>query len=296
MDLSAELATLRQRIIARLEQALPDESVPPKRLHQAMRHGALVPGKCVRGGLVYAAGRTLGIEVAQLDRLACAVELVHAHSLVHDDLPCMDDDDLRRGRPSCHAAYGEATAMLAGNSLLLHAILEISDDPNLTGVQQARAVSRLCRAAGSLGLTGGQQLDIEMERAQGCQLDDLNEVYRMKTGCLIHTSVMLPTELVSSEDARHEALDTYGWKIGLAFQIRDDLEDQEQDQLLAGSADAEHTYPTVLGTEASRQRLAELGADALAALESFGEEADFLRELAQALTCRATSQAFQTQP
>lgn len=283
MNLTTELAPLRQRITDRLEKVLPAPEVAPEHLHAAMRHGALVPGKCVRGCLVYASGRALGIEVERLDRLACALELVHAYSLVHDDLPCMDDDDIRRGRPSCHAAYGEATALLAGNALLLCAITEVLGDKGSSGEQRSASVGRLCRAAGSLGMVGGQQLDLELEEATECQIDLLDEVYRLKTGCLFHVSVMLPTELIQVSQEQREALDTYGRKIGLAFQVRDDLEDMEQDAQLADNG-IRPTYPVLLGVEESRRRLSELGTQALAALDIFGDQADLLRSLGRWLT------------
>lgn len=248
-----------------------------------MRHGALVPGKCVRGCLVYASGRALGIKVERLDRFACALELVHAYSLVHDDLPCMDDDHIRRGRPSCHAAYGEATALLAGNALLLCAITEVLGDRGSSGEQRSAGVERLCQAAGSLGMVGGQQLDLELEDTVECQIDLLDEVYRLKTGCLFHASVMLPVELAQADPEQRDALDTYGRKIGLAFQIRDDLEDMEQDALLAGNG-TRPTYPVLLGVEESRRKLSELGTEALAALDIFGDPANLLRSLGRWLT------------
>lgn len=283
MNLAAELAPLRQRIVDRLETVLPESETPPENLHAAMRHGALVPGKCVRGCLVYASGQALGIDVKRLDRLACALELVHAYSLVHDDLPCMDDDDIRRGRPSCHAAHGEATALLAGNALLLCAIMEVAGDEKSSETQRSAGVERLCKAAGSFGMVGGQQMDIELENATECQIDLLNEVYRLKTGCLFHVAVMLPTELMQVTQEQREALDTYGRKIGLAFQIRDDLEDMEQDALLAGNG-MRPTYPVLLGVEESRKRLSNLGTEALEALDVFGDQADLLRSLCQWLT------------
>ena len=255
-----------------------------------MRHGALVPGKCVRGCLVYASGQALGIDVARLDRLACALELVHAYSLVHDDLPCMDDDATRRGRPSCHAAYGEATAMLAGNALLLCAIREISGDEMSSGAHRSAAVDRLCKAAGSFGMVGGQQMDIELEDTWECQINLLDEIYRLKTGCLFHAAVMLPTELVQIKQEQKDGLDSYGRKIGLAFQIRDDIEDVEQDALLAGDG-SRPTYPTLLGIEESRRRLSELGAQALAGLEMFGEQADLLRSLGRGLTTGSSDES-----
>ena len=264
-------------------KVLPGSEVAPEHLHAAMRHGALLPGKCVRGCLVYASGQALGIETERLDRFACALELVHAYSLVHDDLPCMDDDDLRRGRPSCHVAYGEATALLAGNALLLCAITEVLGDREFSGEQRSASVERLCQAAGSLGMVGGQQMDLELENTGECQVDLLDEVYWRKTGCLFHASVMLPTELAPASPEQIDALDTYGRKIGLAFQVRDDLEDMEQDaQPAAGGT--RPTYPVLLGAGESRKRLSELGSEALAALDVFGGEADLLRSLGRWLT------------
>ena len=225
----------------------------------------------------------MGIKVERLDRFACALELVHAYSLVHDDLPCMDDDHIRRGRPSCHAAYGEATALLAGNALLLCAITEVLGDRGSSGEQRSAGVERLCQAAGSLGMVGGQQLDLELEDTVECQIDLLDEVYRLKTGCLFHASVMLPVELAQADPEQRDALDTYGRKIGLAFQIRDDLEDMEQDALLAGNG-TRPTYPVLLGVEESRRKLSELGTEALAALDIFGDPANLLRSLGRWLT------------
>ena len=295
MTLAAELSALRQRIVDRLAHVLPPEGTAPATLHAAMRHGALPPGKCVRGCLVYASGQALGLDAAKLDRMACAMELVHAYSLVHDDLPCMDDDAVRRGQPSCHAAYGEATALLAGNALLLLAIDELAGAAEWSGAQRSASVARLGRAAGSAGMIGGQCMDIELENAAASTLETLDDVYRRKTGCLIHVAVMLPAELAAPEDARRQALDAYGANIGLAFQIRDDLEDVEQDRPDA-EADAPPTYPALIGMPASRERLEELGADALAALADFGPQADLLRGLARALTTPGGSAHFEAEP
>ncbi len=288
MNPAALLAPSRQRIIDRLEKILPSANTPPTKLHAAMRHSALVPGKCVRGGLVYASGQALGIGPERLDRLACALELVHAYSLVHDDLPCMDDDDRRRGRPSCHAAYGEATALMAGNALLMRAIVEVAGDPESSDAQRGAGVERLCEAAGSLGMVGGQQMDMELERMTECGIDFLDQVYRLKTGCLFHAAVMLPTELARVERARRNALDTYGKAIGLAFQIRDDLEDMEEDALLAKDG-MRPTYPVLLGAQESRERLSELGEEASRALDVFGDRADPLRALGRWLTAGSES-------
>ena len=285
MNLTAELAPLRQRILDRLEEVLPSPEIPPFNLHSAMRHSALVPGKCVRGCLVYASGQALGIDLERLDRFACAMELVHSYSLVHDDLPCMDDDDVRRGRPSCHAAYGEATAMLAGNALLMYAIIEVAGTEKSPEARNG-GVKRLCKAAGSLGMVGGQQMDLELENATECEIDLLDEIYQLKTGCLFHAAVMLPTELEQARPEQKDALDRYGKKVGLAFQIRDDLEDSEEDALLSGNG-LRPTYPVLLGVEESRERLSELGTEALEALDIFGSQADLLRAISRWLTARS---------
>lgn len=280
MNLAKELAPLRQRIIDRLDAALPDAECTPQKLHAAMRHSAQLPGKCIRGCLVYASGRALGIAAARLDRLACALELVHAYSLVHDDLPCMDDDDERRGRPACHIAYGEATAVLAGNALLLCALNEILDDATLTGTQRAMAAKRLCTATGAAGMIGGQQMDLDLETLPECDIAWLDAVYRHKTASLLHAAVMLPTEYLENPPEQARALDAYGWKIGLAFQIRDDLQDIRQDARAGADASAP-TSPSLLGVAQSRQRLTELATDAQAELEKFDARADLLRGIAQ---------------
>ena len=266
-----ELAALRDRIERRLERALPAADERPETLHAAMRHAALPPGKCLRGLLTYAAGRALGIQEKRLDGAAAAVELAHAYSLAHDDLPCMDDDDERRGRPACHRAYGEATAMLAGNALLLLAVEETLDDA--WPAERAREAARmLARACGSQGMAGGQQQDLAGHGADDPLL--LEETCRRKTGCLIHAAVALPGLLADTDQALREALDVIGLQVGMAFQIRDDLKDMAQD-----GADARPSYPAVLGAEASLNLLDELRAGVAALLEAQDRRADLLREL-----------------
>ena len=275
-----ELAALRKRIGKRLERTLPDAGERPETLHAAMRHIALPPGKCLRGLLVYAAGRALGIEERRLDGAACAVELAHAYSLAHDDLPCMDDDDERRGRPACHRVYGEATAMLAGNALLLLALEEALDER--WPAENARAAARaLARACGSQGMAGGQQQDLASHGADDPLL--LEETCRRKTGCLIHAAAALPGLLAGAEPLRREALDIFGLQVGVAFQIRDDLEDMAQD----GAAERAN-YPSVLGAEASLALLDETRETALAALAAFNEDAGLLRELGRRMATAET--------
>ena len=266
-----ELAALRGRIERRLERALPAADERPETLHAAMRHVALPPGKCLRGLLAYAAGRALGIKEKRLDGAAAAVELAHAYSLAHDDLPCMDDDDERRGRPACHRAYGEATAMLAGNALLLLAVEEALDD-EWPAARARKAARTLVRACGSQGMAGGQQQDLA-----GHGTDDpllLEETCRRKTGCLIHAAVALPGLLADADQTLREALDVIGTQVGMAFQVRDDLKDMAQD-----GADARPSYPAVLGVEASLTVLEELRASVEMLLATQDRRANLLREL-----------------
>ena len=274
MELAAELAPLRQRVMDRIQEILPSEEKAPRRLHAAMRYSALSPGKCVRACWVYASGQAIGIEAPRLDRLACAIELVHTFSLIHDDLPFMDDDDVRRGKPSCHKAFDEATALLAGDALIICSINEVASDPNLSADETRAILKQLCQATGSFGMVGGQQLDMDVLNTPDCTIETLEQIYRLKTGCLIHASVMLPTALLSPQDPRHEALGVYANNVSLAFQVRDDLEDVEQD------ADEDRpTYPSLLGHEETCKLLSQMGEQALASLESFGKEADLLRTL-----------------
>lgn len=278
-----ELAALRGRIERRLERALPAAGERPETLHAAMRHVALPPGKCLRGLLAYASGRALGIEEERLDGAAAAVELAHAYSLAHDDLPCMDDDDERRGRPACHRAYGESTAMLAGNALLLLAMEEALDDA--WPAPRAREAARtLARACGSRGMAGGQQQDLAGHGADDPLL--LEETCRRKTGCLIHAAVALPGLLADADRPMREALDMIGTQVGMAFQIRDDLADMAQD-----GADARPSYPAVLGVEASLTLLDELRASAETLLEAQGGRADLLRELCRRMMAAPPEQA-----
>ena len=278
LQVDKELTKLRRRIGKRLERNLVATGVPSKTLHAAMRHAALPPGKCLRGGLVYASGRALGIEEERLDGAAAAMELVHAYSLTHDDLPCMDDDDERRGRPACHRVYGEATAILAGNGLLLRAMEEMLDG-SWPAERACEATLRLVRSCGSRGLLAGQQRDLDAA-------DDENTIMVTavtKTGRLIHTAVMLPT-LLGRDDLEldpelEKALSRFSSQVGLGFQIRDDLDDLEQD----GGGERQ-SYITVFGKEECLTLLGTLQEEALEILLPLDERADLLRELGRIMT------------
>lgn len=284
----------RQRVDAALDRWLPAADVAPSHLHEAMRYAVLGPGKRVRPALCYAAGDTLGIPLAQLDGPACAVELVHAYSLVHDDLPAMDDDDLRRGRPTCHRQFDEATAILAGDALMALAFHILSHDPAMVDDSAARLqmIGLLASACGSRGMVGGQSLDLA---AEGKQLDrsELEHIHIRKTGALIHASVMLAalTSLNASE-ARREHLARMARQIGLAFQIQDDVLDVCADTATLGKTGgrdrARHkaTYPEIMGLEAARELALELHRLALSELTPFGEHAEPLRQLCNFLMHR----------
>ncbi len=278
--------------LARLEHALeawlPAPTRRPERLHQAMRYAVLGGGKRLRPTLIYATGETLDIAPERLDGAAAAVEMIHAYSLVHDDLPAMDNDDLRRGRPTCHRAFGEATAILAGDALQALAFHVLANDPamRITDTQRVAMIRLLASACGSPGMAGGQAIDLD---AVGRQLavDDVEEMHRLKTGALIHASVMLAAQCMPTPDtAVRDALDDYGHAIGLAFQIQDDILDEEADTQTLGKTPGKDrqqdkpSYPAVAGMAAAKTRSRQLADEAIGALAPLGKRADALRWLA----------------
>lgn len=283
-DLPAALAKDRARVDARLETLFAERVAPAPRLEAAMRHGVLVGGKRLRPVLVYAAGRALGADEASLDAPAMAIELIHAYSLVHDDLPAMDDDDLRRGQPTVHRAYDEATAILAGDALqsLAFEVLALSRHPRL-----AAMIAGLAEAGGRDGMVAGQSLDLD---AVGGHSDAaaLATMHAHKTGALIRAAVRLGgLAAVPEDDSRLAALDAYARAIGLAFQIHDDVLDVIGDTATLGKtsgADAvrdKPTYPSLLGLDGARIRAVSLVDEAVAALAPLGERARPLMALAR---------------
>ncbi|WP_295405103.1 (2E,6E)-farnesyl diphosphate synthase [uncultured Thiocystis sp.] len=291
-----QLDTYRTRCQARLETALdellPRASVPPLRLHEAMRYSVLGGGKRIRPLLTYATGEALGIEPARLDRPACAVEFIHAYSLIHDDLPAMDDDDLRRGRPTCHRAFDDATAILAGDALQTLAFQALAEATGLDAQIRIAMVEQLARASGSRGMVGGQALDLE---AEGKALDVamLEHIHIHKTGALIRASVQMGILAHGSLDAdRAERLDRYAKCLGLAFQIQDDVLDVEGDTALIGKTAGRDqaldkaTYPALVGLAEAKEMAADLIGEALTAIEILPDGADPMRWIASALLGR----------
>jgi farnesyl diphosphate synthase len=300
-QLRGELAAFGQQLIqwqTRMEQALaerlPSAEEVPTRLHEAMRYSVLGGGKRIRPALVFATGRTLGIAEAQVEAAACAIELVHVYSLVHDDLPAMDDDDLRRGRPTCHRAYDEATAVLVGDALQPLAFQLLARDPKLPSDPAIRLklIDLLAEASGTFGMAGGQAVDLSVQ-GQAIGIAEVEQMHARKTGALIKVSVMMAAACVPTlAPALVDDLARFATAIGLAFQIQDDLLDVLGDVSTLGkatgadSARAKPTYPAVIGVEASQARLHKLHGEALAALEPFGVQADPLRLLAEWLLKR----------
>ena len=282
------------RVEAELEARLPPVDTHPRRLHEALRYCVLSGGKRVRPALVYATAHSLGLRESAVDGAACAVEFIHAYSLVHDDLPAMDNDDLRRGRPTCHKAFDEATAILVGDSLQVLAFQILASGSGLPKdpVIRLRLVELLAAGSGTSGMAGGQALDLA---AQGRLLSiaEVEEMHNRKTGALIHASVMMATACAPNLSApAREALDRYACDIGLAFQIQDDLLDIEGDSGLLGKttgadkANNKPTYPAVVGVEPARRRMHELHARALASLQTLGPAAAPLAALSDWLVLR----------
>ncbi|MBI1174300.1 MAG: geranyl transferase [Sideroxydans sp.] len=292
-DFQSWVTTHQHRFEEVLRHLLPSADVVPQRLHAAMRYSVLEGGKRVRPLLAFAAGELAAADTGRVNAAAAAVELIHAYSLVHDDMPCMDNDVLRRGKPTCHVEYDEATALLVGDSLqtLAFQLLaghRLNDDP----LRQLEMVSLLATAAGSRGMAGGQAIDLASVGKQ-LSLPELEQMHIHKTGTLIRAAILLGAYCGQPLDAaRMEALDRYGKCIGLAFQVVDDVLDSEADTATLGKTagkDADNdkpTYVTLLGVQAARQMAAELHHEALQSLAGFGEAARRLQQLADFIVLR----------
>ncbi|OYY73264.1 MAG: (2E,6E)-farnesyl diphosphate synthase [Gammaproteobacteria bacterium 28-57-27] len=274
-----------------LNRLLPAADAQPSRLHQAMRYAALGAGKRVRPFLVYSVGTMLGADENQLDAPACAVELIHAYSLVHDDLPAMDDDDLRRGRPTCHRAFDEATAILVGDALQTLAFEVLTTAPDLDANTRLAMLSTLAHASGSQGMAGGQALDLA---AVGMRLDlaALEHMHRLKTGALIAASVQLGALAAHASETAQAQLAHYARAIGLAFQVRDDVLDVTADSQTLGktqgkdASDDKPTYVSLLGLDAAQALCMSLRDEAIAALDGLPMPSELLHLLAHYIVAR----------
>lgn len=287
MTLEQRLPPYQRRIEAALDGALPAAGIHPARLHEAMRYAVLGGGKRLRPLLVYATGESLGVELASLDGPASAVELIHCYSLVHDDLPTMDDDALRRGRPTCHKAYDEATALLVGDALQSLAFRVLSRTAQPDPSRRLWMIEALSLAIGSRGMVGGQALDLA---AVGGELSEaeLEDMHIHKTGALIRASVRLGA--LSAPDVGEvllDRLDHYAKCLGLAFQVKDDILDVIGDDDVLGKASGadalrqKPTYPAIMGLNQSRSFADGLCRDAIQSLSALGSEADCLRDVAR---------------
>jgi farnesyl diphosphate synthase len=274
-----------------LDRFLPPPSAVPSRLHTAMRYAAMDGGKRVRPLLVFAAGALFDADRDSLMRAAAAVEMIHAYSLVHDDMPCMDDDALRRGKPTLHVKYDEATAMLVGDALQAQAFAILAEgacDP----LCRLEMIQLLARASGSTGMCGGQAIDLASVGLT-LSLTELEQMHRLKTGALLTASVLLGARSGKAlSRAERDGLQAYAAAIGLAFQVVDDVLDATADSATLGKTAGKDavankpTYVTILGLEESRRLAQQLRRDAEEALTPFGDKAQRLRDIAQLIVQR----------
>lgn len=275
-----------------LASCLPSTAISPKRLHDAMHYAVLDGGKRVRPLLTFAAGELFGANAAMLARAAAAVEMIHAYSLVHDDMPCMDDDALRRGKPTVHKKYDEATALLAGDALQAQAFLVLSEGDDIDAARQLAMIRLLAKASGSAGMCGGQAIDLASVGLR-LSLGELEQMHRLKTGALLRVSVLLGAlcgKTLGEDEVA--ALDAYSAAVGLAFQVVDDVLDATGNSATLGktagkdAADNKPTYVSMLGLDESTAFAEKLRQDAHRALVPFGENARRLRELADLIVQR----------
>lgn len=281
------LISSQERVEKALESRLPVNTVLPKRLHDAMRYSTLDGGKRMRPMLTYSAGKALGIAAEILDGPACAVEMIHVYSLIHDDLPAMDDDDLRRGKATSHVAYDEATAILAGDALQALAFQTLAQDSSMNASAESRIqmITALAKASGSQGMVGGQAIDLESV-GKTLTLPELENMHIHKTGALIRVSVQLASLSKPDLDpAIASKLDHYAKCIGLSFQVKDDILDEESDTATLGKTQGKDqdndkpTYPALLGLGGAKRKAQDLHEQAVESLADLGPEADLLRDL-----------------
>ncbi|MCZ6802422.1 MAG: (2E,6E)-farnesyl diphosphate synthase [Proteobacteria bacterium] len=293
-EFSERLQVYQQSVETALDHWLPGSSIQPEKLHAAMRYSVLGDGKRIRPVILYATGEAFGIELDALDGPASAVEIIHAYSLIHDDLPSMDDDDLRRGRATCHKEFNEATAILAGDALQALAFHILAHDPKIKVNSQQRLsmIETLAIASGSRGMAGGQAIDLA---SVGISLNiaELENMHIHKTGALIRASAELGA--LSAEDVEPKLfsrISQYAKCMGLAFQIKDDILDIESDTETLGKPQGSDmamnkpTYPNLLGLDGAKQAANDLHSKAIKCLDAFDEQADMLRTIADYIVKR----------
>ncbi|MCU7835825.1 MAG: (2E,6E)-farnesyl diphosphate synthase [gamma proteobacterium symbiont of Taylorina sp.] len=283
----------RQKVDKALDQVLKNTSNIAVELHQAMRYSTFNGGKRIRPLLVYLTGKALNCPAEHLDAPACAVELIHCYSLVHDDMPAMDDDDLRRGKATCHKQFSEAIALLAGDALQTLAFETLTHNNHLQDSQILQMIRALTQASGAAGMAGGQAIDLAATGSQVMSLDNLKIMHEHKTGDLIRASVQLGAlSLINIDKNKLSALDHYAKNIGLSFQIKDDILDIESDTETLGKqqgADIELnkvTYPSLLGLDGAKKMAQECHQKALQSLKNFDHNADPLRSLSEYIITR----------
>ena len=293
MQFTEWMSAVQGRTEAALARRLPPVATQPPRLHEAMRYAVLGGGKRVRPLLCHAAGTVFAAPPEQMDAAACAVELIHAYSLVHDDLPCMDDDTLRRGKPTVHVEYDEATALLVGDALQALAFQSLADgDESPSPQSRLSMVALLAHAAGSRGMAGGQAIDLAAV-GQTLTLVELEQMHIHKTGALIRAAVLLGAMCGNADEADFSALGHYANRVGLLFQVVDDILDAEANTSTLGktagkdAAQNKPTYVSVLGTTRAKALADELRDESLAALLPFGDRANRLRDLTRFLVDRS---------
>lgn len=293
MNLTEYLRRQSEIVDEALERLLPGASESPAVVHEAIRYSTLNGGKRIRPILALAASDAVGGKVEATLPAACAIECIHSFSLIHDDLPCMDNDDFRRGRPTTHRAFDEATALLAADGLIALAFEIVAGTPGVPASVVVEVSRLIARATGTRGMVGGQILDMQ---AQGRDVDlsEVEEIHRRKTGALLETAVVIGGMLGGGSEEQVSALSRYGRKIGLAFQIADDILDLQGDPEKLGKTVGsdlrmqKSTYPSIIGIEKSRQMAEDAIDDALAALTIFDERADPLRHIARYIIERET--------
>lgn len=296
MEVSAYLAERKQEVDAALDRLLPAQSAWPSTIHKAIRHSLFAGGKRLRPILCLAAAETVGGESGPALAPACGLEMIHTYSLIHDDLPALDNDALRRGVPTCHVVFGEAIAILAGDALLTHGLGALARYPEeeIYAAPKVKVVNAVVEAIGTSGMIGGQVADLEAEKETRPSEELVEKIHESKTGRLIRASLAVGGLLSFAEEEDLERLDLYGRAVGLAFQIKDDLLDIESDAATLGktsgkdAAAGKATFPSVWGVERSREILRRTIEEAVAAARSLPNGGGRLPDLARFVAERAS--------